>query len=406
MRFMLVSTDSLKPHPLNSQIYGEGKTDPSLLEDIQEKGILSPIVVNPAHTIISGHSRWLVARKLGFSTVPVEVRTFGTEAEESLALISYNKTRIKTYDQEMQEIDAERKFRAQLNLPVSFEVLVDSLNMSKGSFHRKNFVWQAAQQGDEKAQKLVARIKADPRYTPTKAYNDLLDHRNTEKIKLARKEAAQLGEVLDQVDYLYAGDFSEVLSFIPDGTVDAIITDPLYPFEFIDCWSKLGEFAKQKLRPGGWLVAYSGQKHLPEVLARLQSSGLKYYWTMALYHNGTRQDVWGVDLNVMWKPILVYVQPPAMKLDSGGCPDYIVSPQQEKQEHSWQQSENSVMRLIEIFTKPGDFVVDPFVGSGTTLVAAMALNRKTVGSEIDMDAYNIAKTRLGGSKNVSTSARC
>ena len=391
---MLVSTDTLKPHPLNSQIYGEGRIDPNLCEDIQEKGILSPIVVNPSHQIISGHSRWLIARELGFSTVPVEVRTFSSEAEERLALISYNKTRIKTYDQEMREIDAERNLRVQLNLPMTFEVLVDSLNMSKGSFHRKNFVWQAAQQGDEKAQKLVARIKEDPRYTPTKAYNDLLDYRNIEKVKLARKEAARLGQILDQVDNLYAGDFSEVLSFIPDGTVDAIITDPPYPFEFINCWSKLGEFARQKLRPGGWLVAYSGQKHLPEVFARLQNSGLKYYWTMALYHNETRQDVWGVDLNVMWKPVLVYVQPPVMKLDSGGCPDYIVSPQQEKQEHSWQQSESSVKQLIEIFTKPGDFVVDPFVGSGTTLVTAMELDRKTVGSEIDMDAYNIAKTRL------------
>jgi ParB-like chromosome segregation protein Spo0J len=398
---MLISTDTLKPHPLNPQIYGESQIDPNLCKDIQEKGILSPIVVNPDHTIISGHSRWLIARKLGLNTVPVEVRTFGTEEEENLALISYNKTRIKTYDQEMREIDAERKLRAQLNLPMTFEVLVDSLNMSKGSFHRKNFVWQAAQQGDEKAQKLVARIKADPRYTPTKAYNDLLAHRNLEKVKLARKEAAQLGQILDQVGNLYAGDFSEVLSFIPDGTVDAIITDPPYPFEFINCWSKLGEFAKQKLRPGGWLVAYSGQKHLPEVFARLQGSGLKYYWTMALYHNGTRQDVWGVDLNVMWKPILVYVQPPIMKLDSGGCPDYIVSPQQEKQEHSWQQSESSVKQLIEIFTKPGDFVVDPFVGSGTTLVAAMELDRKTLGSEIDMDAYNIAKTRLSNTYNLT-----
>ena len=182
MRCMLISTDTLKPHPLNLQIYGEGQIDPHLCKDIQERGILSPIVVNPDNTIISGHSRWLAARKLGFNTVPVEVRRFGTEAEERLALISYNKTRIKTYDQEMREIDAERKLRAQLNLPMTFEVLVDSLNMSKGSFHRKNFVWQAAQEGDEKAQKLVARIKEDPRYTPTKAYNDLLAHRNTEKI--------------------------------------------------------------------------------------------------------------------------------------------------------------------------------------------------------------------------------
>ena len=76
---------------------------------------------------------------------------------------------------------------------------------------------------------------------------------------------------------LYLGNFTTALNFIPDGTVDAFITDPPYPFEFIDCWYELGIFAEKKLKPGGWLVAYSGQKYLPDVLSRLAKSDLEYY---------------------------------------------------------------------------------------------------------------------------------
>ena len=40
------------------------------------------------------------------------------------------------------------------------------------------------------------------------------------------------------------------------------------------------------------------------------------------------------------------------------------------------------MRLIEIFTDPGDVIIDPCAGSGSTLRAAMMLNRRAYGFEI------------------------
>ncbi|MCL2016616.1 MAG: site-specific DNA-methyltransferase [Defluviitaleaceae bacterium] len=50
-------------------------------------------------------------------------------------------------------------------------------------------------------------------------------------------------------------------------------------------------------------------------------------------------------------------------------------------------------RIIEISTNVGDIVLDPFCGSGTTLVAAKLLNRRFVGIDISSDAVNIATSR-------------
>jgi len=46
--------------------------------------------------------------------------------------------------------------------------------------------------------------------------------------------------------------------------------------------------------------------------------------------------------------------------------------------------------FIKLFTKPGDFVLDPFLGSGTTSVAAFELNRSSIGIEIKKEYYQLA----------------
>jgi len=51
-------------------------------------------------------------------------------------------------------------------------------------------------------------------------------------------------------------------------------------------------------------------------------------------------------------------------------------------------------RIIKISTNEGDTVLDPFCGSGTTLVAAVSLNRKAIGIDISDDALKLTNLRL------------
>jgi len=50
--------------------------------------------------------------------------------------------------------------------------------------------------------------------------------------------------------------------------------------------------------------------------------------------------------------------------------------------------------FIQLFTKPGDVVLDPFLGSGTTAVAAVQLGRTFVGIELDPGFVDIAQNRI------------
>jgi len=214
--------------------------------------------------------------------------------------------------------------------------------------------------------------------------------RDYQKIK-KRTTLAEAGALKEINIDLRFGDFEEVFLDIEDGSVDCIITDPPYPYEFIECWSKLSKFAKRVLKPNGFCIAYSGQMNLPEVLKRM-SENLDYYWTFAVYHEGQTQIVNGVNLICRWKPVLIFQN--GKKKLSNTFQDYFISSQREKEGHDWQQSKSGVAYLIEMFTEKGDLIIDPFTGSGTTLIVASEKGRDVKGAEIDETTYNIAKMNL------------
>lgn len=61
--------------------------------------------------------------------------------------------------------------------------------------------------------------------------------------------------------------------------------------------------------------------------------------------------------------------------------------------HATQKPIPVLRRLIEIFTDPGDVVIDPCAGSGSTLRAAAELNRSVYGFEVEKKTCETAKKR-------------
>lgn len=66
--------------------------------------------------------------------------------------------------------------------------------------------------------------------------------------------------------------------------------------------------------------------------------------------------------------------------------------------HPTQKPEYLLERIIQASTQEGDFILDPFVGSGTTGVVAKRLKRKFIGIDFEEEYLKIAEKRLEGVK--------
>ena len=62
--------------------------------------------------------------------------------------------------------------------------------------------------------------------------------------------------------------------------------------------------------------------------------------------------------------------------------------------HPTEKPEKLLQRILLIGSKEGDTAVDPFMGSGTTGVAAKQLDRNFVGIEIDPNYFEMAVQRI------------
>ena len=190
---------------------------------------------------------------------------------------------------------------------------------------------------------------------------------------------------------LKTGDFRESTESIKDNSVDLIFTDPPYDKESIPLYGDVAEVASRILKPGGSLLAYAGHYALPQILADMEDH-LRYWWMLCLKHSGNEARLPGKFVFVGYKPIVWFVK--EKRSNKTFIADHYISKPPDKKDHDWQQGTSEAKYYIDKLTEPGDLVVDPFLGSGTTLVAAKELNRKGWGCDIDEMNVNIAKERI------------
>ena len=205
------------------------------------------------------------------------------------------------------------------------------------------------------------------------------------RIAQAQAEAAAQPEPL-RVDIRH-GDFREVLADLTG--VDAIITDPPYPAEFLPLLGDMAAWADKVLAPDGVMAVLIGQTHLPEVY-RLLNGHRAYRWTACYLTDGPGYVSHPRKVQSNWKPLIIY----------GGGPRFADVVRSEgsdanaKSLHKWGQDYGAFHTIIERLTTRGQTVVDPFMGSGTTLLAARALGRHTIGCDTEPEHVAVACERV------------
>jgi len=197
---------------------------------------------------------------------------------------------------------------------------------------------------------------------------------------------------------LHLMDCKQGMKKIEPASVDAIYTDPEYiSARWENAFTVLARGAMQVLKPGGWCVTYQPQRHLDDILDIMRRPGLKYYWDVPVLNLG-QSTAMVHDRNVicLHKPIFIYQKPTeTFKIRT---PPHVftdvIRGLRQKAYHAWQQDIHDPISLLSRLCRKGDLILDPYAGTGTTLIAAQIIGMRWIGFEIEEATYRTALKRL------------
>jgi DNA modification methylase len=230
---------------------------------------------------------------------------------------------------------------------------------------------------------------------------------------------------------LYKGDCLELMKSIPDGSVDAIITDPPYGttackwdsvIDFDLMWEQLNRIIK----PNGAIVLF-GSEPFSSALRMSNIKNYKYDWVWDKKRgaSGLHAKIKPMQLTEQISVFNKHNYNPQMtkgkmrnkksyakgggvygNAKSKGDDNYndlyypkniieISNAGQKGKQHPTQKPVLLMEYLIKTYTKENETVLDFTMGSGSTGVAAKNLNRNFIGIEQDEKYFEIAKERIG-----------
>jgi len=208
-----------------------------------------------------------------------------------------------------------------------------------------------------------------------------------------QKVARSVRKLPDTIQLIH-GDFIEQCeTYVPEGSLDLILTEPLYSRDFQDEWEPLLILSHLLLKPGGFFVSMCGHVDLPEIFRSADRNKLEFFWLLALIHKGARKTVHARSVRAAMKPIVAFYRPPLTQ-PSQYFTDIIEGTGRDKSLHVWQQGVEEFRELLQIFSNPGDCVMDPFFGTGSVALACFEDARRFIGFETNQERVEVARGRL------------
>lgn len=187
---------------------------------------------------------------------------------------------------------------------------------------------------------------------------------------------------------LYHGDCLEVMKGFADNSIDAVITDP--PYGLGKRWTGGGWFTKGVYKDAdlSW-----DSKAPQETVDYLMSLDLPTVIWGGNYFNLRPSRCWLIWDKPNAVPTMADFEMAYTNLDKPSK-KFFRSCNGWKREHPTQKPVDLMTWCIELATNPGDTILDPFMGSGTTGVACAKTGRKFIGIEIDEKYFKIAGQRI------------
>lgn len=204
-----------------------------------------------------------------------------------------------------------------------------------------------------------------------------------------------------------------VLKQIPDNSIDLVVADPPYNSKRVEWDKKNDEFqfswleqVQRILKPGGSLYVFFAPLNMYGVEGYIRNNftlkNLIVWYHRNLY--GANMSYGKDRYKSCWDIVFYAVKGPKAKHNKNvaSCSyvqyksgfDVMEYPQPRPLLHKAQKPLTLIERFIFCSSEENDVVLDPFAGSGVTLIASLRLNRNFIGIEIDSNYCDLIQKRL------------
>jgi len=238
---------------------------------------------------------------------------------------------------------------------------------------------------------LIAAIEAGdvhPEMERKAAVGVVLDYKKAAAIEAAKSVQAgdwwQLGEHL-----LYCGDSADE-AFTSQASGQFAFADPPYNAGKAD-WDHDFTWRHDYLAQVADIVAVTpGISAIPDFHA---ATSMPYKWAMSAWiTNGMTRGALGFG---NWIYVALFSEADSIHREMQDHLRINISSATPSTSHQSRKPAELLVALIESFTEPGDTIIDPFLGSGTTLFAAEQAGRKCIGAEIEPEFCAEILARFG-----------
>lgn len=198
------------------------------------------------------------------------------------------------------------------------------------------------------------------------------------------------------------GDCLEVMQSMEENSIDSIVTDPPYGInkgkidgnETTDIFFKSIPLMYRILKDASWCSTYCSIQEIGNVINTFQQTGFKFQWQYINYiNNGMVRGRMGFSC---YMSVLIFSKGNAKikKQLRDVCELSASSKELKLRVHPYQKDIRFITPLIKSTTPQGGTVLDPFSGSGSTLIAARNEGFNYIGIELNKEYCEIAEKRL------------
>jgi site-specific DNA-methyltransferase (adenine-specific) len=153
------------------------------------------------------------------------------------------------------------------------------------------------------------------------------------------------------------------------------------------------EIARLTMR---WALVFSDAESIHLWRDSLEGEGMRYVRTGAWFKPDPMPQFSGDRPSVGFEPCTIMHAKGPMRWNGGGSAATWTygTVKKDRPDHPCPKPLGLMRELVSLFTNPEELILDPFAGSGTTLIAAKSLGREAIGIEIDEKFCEVAAKRL------------